>query len=417
MTRKKDILFGALQDLRVLDFTQVLAGPFCTQLLADHGAQVIKVEPLYGDETRKIGPFRPDDSQRAFGGYYQSVNRNKYGLALDLKSPKGRDIALRLVEKADVVVENYRPGVMDRLGLGYETLAERNPMLVYAALTGFGDSRTGESPYDEWPALDVVAQAMGGLMGITGPASGEPIKIGPGVGDLFPGALAAFGILAAVLSAKATGKGQFVNVSMVDGVLALCERIVHQYSYTGYVARPEGNRHPILCPFGLFKARDGWIAIAAQSERFWTALCEAMERHDLITDPRFRTNNDRLANKEATYSIVEKFVAHHTLGDIKEMLGGKLPIGPVYSVEDIFADEHFRKRNMLVEVDQPGSETPVVIAGVPVQMTGTPGGVMRRAPLLGEHTDSILTDLGFDDVSIKELRNAKVIAPKMENKL
>ena len=400
---------GALTGVRVLDFTQVLAGPFCTQMLADQGADVIKIEPPYGDETRKLGPFRADDRERSYGGYFQSVNRNKRGLSIDLKVPGAADIIHRLIDGADVLVENYRPGVMDRLGLSYEVLQARNPRLVYAAIRGFGDPRTGVSPYVQWPALDVVSQAMGGLMAVTGPSALEPMKAGPGIGDVLPAAMTAFGIVTALLHARATGQGQFLDVAMVDGVLALCERMVHQYSYTGLIAGPEGNRHPILCPFGLFVAIDGNVSIAAQSDSFWSALCVAMERPELVTDQRFRSNADRLAHKAETYALVEDFARRHTVAELMAMLGGKVPIGPVMSVEKVFADPHFRARGMLAEVEQPGSATPVTIAGVPIKLSRTPGSVRHRAPRLGEHTDSILTEAGYAREEIERLKLEKIV--------
>ena len=228
---------GALAGLRVLDFTRALAGPFCTMLLADQGADVIKVEALdTGDGTRTMVPFPPEiTDRRPYGGYFQSVNRNKRSIVIDLKSPQGKGLVRNMVRSVDVVVENFRAGVMEGLGLSYESLAEINPKLVYAAIRGFGDPRTGESPYSKWPAYDVIAQAMGGMMSITGPVDGVPTKVGPGVGDLIPATLSAFGILAAVLNANKTGEGQFVDVAMYDSILAFCERIVPQYSYTGEV--------------------------------------------------------------------------------------------------------------------------------------------------------------------------------------
>ena len=277
---------GALAGLRVLDLSQVLAGPFCTQMLADHGAEVIKIEPPEGDPARRFAPFRADDTERAFGGYFQSINRGKKSVVLDLKDPAGRAAFLKLVAGADVLVENYRAGVMERLGLGYETLARINPRLVYGAIRGFGDPRSGESPYNDWPAFDVVAQAMGGIMGITGPTADQPLKIGPGVGDTVPALMLAFGILAAVRHAERSGQGQFVDISMIDGVLALCERLVHQYSYAGEVAGPEGNGHPLLCPFGLFRAADGWVAIGCPTDKFWVELAAAIGRPGTGDRPR-----------------------------------------------------------------------------------------------------------------------------------
>jgi crotonobetainyl-CoA:carnitine CoA-transferase CaiB-like acyl-CoA transferase len=400
---------GALSGIRVIDLTQILAGPFCTQMLADHGAEVIKVEPPQGDETRRNGPYRADDALRAHGGYYASANRNKRGIAIDLKSEQGREILFKLIDTADAVVENYRSGVMDRLGLSYEVLAARNPKIVYAAIRGFGDARTGASPYSDWPAFDIVAQAMGGVMGITGPDAETPLKVGPGIGDLVPALMAAFGVVIALLEARASGKGQFVDVAMVDGIAALCERIIHQYAFTGVVPRPEGNRHPLLCPFGLFRCKNGWATIGAPQPVFWRHLCLAMGRPELIEDPNFSSNAARLARRDEVYDIVEDFTKRHTKAELSAMIGGKVPFGPVYDVSEIFEDPHFRARDMLVEVEQPGSAAPVTIAGVPVKLSRTPGGVRRRAPLLGEDTDAILASLGYGATEIAVFRAAGAV--------
>ena len=242
---------GPLKGVKILDFTQALAGPFCTQNLADLGAQVVKVEALDGgDLSRGAGPFHEADPDHRYSGYFQSINRGKRSIGVDLKSPAGVELIKRLVPQFDVVVENFRVGVMDRLGLSYETLAAIHPSLVYAAVRGFGDPRTGKSPYGDWPAFDVVAQAMGGMMGITGLAGGQPIKIGPGVGDTVPALYLALGIVSAVLHARQTGEGQFLDVAMADAVLGVCERIVHQYSFGHQTPGPEGNHHPFLLPFG-----------------------------------------------------------------------------------------------------------------------------------------------------------------------
>ncbi len=280
---------GPLDGLRVVDLTWMLAGPYATMLLADLGADVIKVEPPGGDPMRAVGPFREDDQLHAYGGYFQSINRNKRSVVIDLKSAAGREQLLGLVESADVLVENFRAGVLERLGVGYEVLAERNPRLVYAAIRGFGDPRTGETPLTFRPAVDVTIQAMAGVMGITGERPGAPLKAGPGVGDLFPAALCAVGILAACREAAASGKGQFLDVAMYDGVLSLCERIVYQHSYTGEVPGPQGNSHPIFFPFDIFACSDGHIAVCASDDHQWAFLCEAMGRPELIgAEPRSR---------------------------------------------------------------------------------------------------------------------------------
>jgi crotonobetainyl-CoA:carnitine CoA-transferase CaiB-like acyl-CoA transferase len=401
---------GALSGLKVIDLTQMLAGPYCTMLLADQGASVLKIEPLGGDPTRHFGPFPEDDTAHHFGGYFQSTNRNKKSIAIDLKSEAGAALLRRLTRGADVVVENFRAGVMDRLGIGYEVLAAENPRLVYAAIRGFGDPRTGRSPYVDRPAFDVVAQAMGGAMGITGPDAATPMKIGPGVGDIFPASLAAFGIMAALHHANRTGQGQFVDVAMYDGILALCERIVYQYSYMGQSPVPEGNQHPILCPFGTFPAKDGQVTIGCPRDSFWRELATIMGRPELAGDPKFATNNARVAHAAETVAIVEGWSSSRTKADIAVALDGRVPFGPVNTAADIYADPHVAARNMLVEIEHPGSSKPVTIASTPVRMTATPGGVFHRAPLVGEHTGEVLSKLGLSQVEISELRARNIVA-------
>ena len=401
---------GALAGTTVIDLTQMLAGPYCTMMLADQGARVIKIEPVHGDPTRQFGPFPDDDEERHFGGYFQSTNRNKLSLGLDLKTAQGRDILLRLVREADILVENFRAGVMDRLGIGYEVLAAENPRLVYATIRGFGDPRTGASPHVDRPAFDVVAQAMGGAMGITGPDAQTPIKIGPGIGDIFPAALAAFGLLAAYHHAVRTGEGQFVDVSMYDGVVSLCERLIYQYSYTGRSPVPEGNQHPILCPFGVFPASDGQVTIGCPRDSFWGELATIMGRPELADDQRFRTNNDRLAHRNETVAIVEEWTRSRTKAEIAKALGLRVPFGPVNTAAEIYADPHVKLRDMLVEVEHPGSASPVTIASTPIRMTATPGGVTRRAPLTGEHSDEVLNSIGMSPDEIAALKASRVVA-------
>jgi crotonobetainyl-CoA:carnitine CoA-transferase CaiB-like acyl-CoA transferase len=405
--------FGALQGLVVLDLTQMLAGPYATMMLADQGAQVIKIEPPGGDGTRRNGPHLDGALKMAeggFGGYFASINRNKHSITIDLKQPAGKAALLRLVERADVVVENYRAGVMERLGLGWEVLSRANPKLVYAALRGFGDPSSGASPYASWPAYDPVAQAMGGIMGITGPVpGGAPTKIGPGVGDLVPAMFLAFGVTSACWHAQRTGVGQFVDVGMVDSVLALCERLVFQYSASGESPGPEGNGHPLLCPFGLFPASDGHVSLGVPNDRFWVPLTQRMGRPALATDPRYATNEARMANKAEVEAIVRDWTSSHTKAELSALLGDEIPFGPVFDAADIFEDPHFRVRRMLVDTEQPGADRPLTVAGTPVHMSATPGGVHRRAPLTGEHTDATLARFGFAADEITALRNADVV--------
>ncbi|MFZ5930083.1 MAG: CaiB/BaiF CoA transferase family protein [Pseudomonadota bacterium] len=397
---------GALKGLKVIDLTMMLAGPFATMLLGDQGATIIKIEPVKGgDMTRTVGLAQKG---MPFGGYFQSINRNKLSIALDLKSEAGKDVLRRLVKDADVLVENYRVGVMDRLGLSYESLAKINPKLVYATVRGFGDPRTGKSPYADWPAFDVIAQAMGGIMGITGPDANTPLKIGPGVGDIVPAMLMTIGILSAVRHASMTGEGQFVDVGMYDAVLALCERIVYQHSYDGAVPGPEGNSHPLLCPFGLFPAKDGWVSIACPRDHFWKILAENMGRPELGEDERYALNAARVARNAEVVALVSEWTKTLTKKQLAQCLGGQIPFGPVNNVVDIFNDPHTAVREMLPEVDQPGRD-PVRIAGTPIRMTKTPGGVARRGALLGEDTDAILQDAGYSAEQILALRNSGAV--------
>ncbi|HZA00184.1 MAG TPA: CoA transferase [Acidimicrobiales bacterium] len=386
---------GPLAGLRVIDGTQALAGPFCTMLLADLGADVVKVEPPAGDMTRYGGPFTREDTERAYGGYFASINRNKRSVVLDLKTDAGRAALLRLVEGADAFVENSTAGVMDGLGVGYEVMREANPRLVYAAIRGFGDPRTGTSPYLEWPAFDVVAQAMGGLVGITGTAEGETFRCGASVGDIFPATLAALGVCAALVHAGRSGDGQFLDVAMYDGVLALCEAIVYRYSYTGQVSRPTGNGHPALAPFDIFPTADGSCAIAAPTEKHWAVLCDIIGRPDLVDDERARTNRERVANAAFVRKVVSGWTATRPTGEIVDVLAGRVPVGPVQTADGIFDDPHVAARSMLVEVPQPDGTRTVVLPGPPIKLTATPAGVYRRPPRLGEHTAEVLAEVGL----------------------
>lgn len=406
---------GPLEGVRVIDLTHALAGPFCTMLLADLGADVLKVEPLHGDGTRKLGPFAPDDSLKAFGAYFHSVNRNKRSTAINLGNPAGRQVFERLLEGADVLVENYRDGVMDRFGLSFETLHARFPRLVYACIRGFGDHRTGDqtvppSRYADWPAFDVVAQAMGGLTGVTGPGPEQPMNAGAPVGDMAPALFCALGIVSAVLRARETGRGQLVDVAMYDAVLAICERIVYLYSYTGQVAIPQGAGNPQLCPFDAFPTKDGWISIAAPSERHWQYLCDVMGNPELGTDPELASNQQRVERAEEVRRAVGDWTSQYSTREVEELLGGLVPCGPVHTAADIFADPHVARRQMLSRVEHPGMSDLATLVNSPIRMSESSVGVRRRAPLLGEHTDEVFSAMGITAAEIAELRAQQAIA-------
>lgn len=401
---------GPLQGLRVLDFTQALAGPFCTQQLADLGAEVIKVEALDGgDLSRGSGPFHPSDTARQHSGYFHSINRNKESMAVDLKRPEGVEMIKRITPRCDVVVENFRVGVMDRLGLSYETLSAVNPKLVYATIRGFGDPRSGANAYQAWPAYDVVAQAMGGMMGVTGLAGGEPLKIGPGVGDTIPGLYCALGIVSAVLRARETGRGQFVDVAMADAVLGVSERIVHQYYFGGIVPGPEGNHHPFLLPFGIYPASDGYVALACPGDRFFQQLVKALGGEARLEEPAFATPQSRAKNRMQVIEMLSGLTAGFSKAEMQARLGGVVPFGPVYTVAEIAADPYFEARGMLAPIEIEGLPEAMKVAGQPLKFSETPSAVRRRGPNLGEHTEAALRRLGVAPDDIDRWRAAGAI--------
>lgn len=383
---------GPLSDLRILDLTQALAGPFCTMLLADLGADVIKVESPRGDMARFLGPHPEDREGCDYGGYFASVNRNKRSIVLDLKRETDRDTFLCLADTVDAVVENARVGVMDRLGVGYDVLHARQPRLVYAAIRGFGDPRTGESPYADWPAFDIVAQSMGGMVGTTGPKGSRGMPCGASVGDLFPGTLAALGLVSAVHAARRTGAGQFVDVAMYDAVLSLCENIVYKYAADGHVEHPKGFGHPALSPFDIYETQDGAAAIAAPTPPQWKLLCNIIGRPDLVKDTRSCDVFERVANRDFVNDAILSWTRGRTTREVVAALARQVPVGPVNTAADIFADAHARVRGMLVEVEQPGNNRPIMLAGPAIKLTGTPSGIYRRPPRVGEHTDEVLAE-------------------------
>ena len=377
-----------LKGLRVLDLSRMLSGPYCTMHLADHGAEVIKIEDGRGDTSRGNGPFRDDDPTQDWAGYFVSLNRGKKSIQLDLKSPEGYTNFCKLALHADVIVENFRPGVMERLNLSYESLAAKNPKLVYAAIRGFGDPRSGTSPYEKWPSYDVVAQAMGGLMAMTGPDANTPTKTGPGVGDIFAGMMMAFGIMAALREAEATGKGQFVDVAMYDAMISLCERMVYLHDMTGNVPGPEGNGHPFLAPFGLFPAKDGHIALGIVDDAFWQQLATLMCRNDLVGDARFATRAARAANAAELNSLVAKWSILYSKDELTAKLGGAVPYGPMNNMADIVQDPHVIARGMLAQIQGPlPNQEPWTIAANPLRFSAHGHGPLTTAPALGANNN------------------------------
>ncbi|WP_306057798.1 succinyl-CoA:mesaconate CoA-transferase [Natronococcus wangiae] len=381
---------GALSNLRVIDLTQVLAGPYCTMLLADMGADVVKIERPGGDLIRSNPPFVEDADAEAYGGYFQSVNRGKRSIELDFTDEEDRRDFLSLVEEADVVVENFRSGTMEKYDLGYETLRERNSRLIYSSIRGFGDPRTGETHRQGQPSFDLIAQALGGVMEITGQEDGPPTKVGPGIGDLFTATLNCIGILAAVNHREQTGEGQYVDTAMYDAMLSMTERAIYQHSYTGDPPSRRGNSHPTLFPYDAFETEDGYAVIAAFGTNHWNEVCAAMEREELAE--AYPTAADRLEHRTELREEIAAWAADLETEELVETLEGRVPVAPVQNTADIFDDPHVRDREMLVPVEQPGADETVEIAGSPIKMTETPPEPGSRAPLLDEHREELLED-------------------------
>jgi formyl-CoA transferase len=378
---------GALDGLRVLDLTQVMAGPYCTMLLADLGADVVKIEnPEDGDQTRRFWGYAVHgEDSRAF----LALNRNKRSVCLDLKSAEGLADFHRLVLTADVVVENFRPGVTKRLGVDYETLSELNPRLIYASVSGFG--QTG--PYANRPGYDLIAQAMSGVMSITGTSGGVPVKCGLPVGDLGAGMFCAFGIVSAVLSRVHTGRGQQVETSLFEAALAMSVWESTEYWATGEVPQPLGSANRMSAPYQALRTRDGYLTLGANNERLWQRLCTALKVTHLQTDPRFVTNTDRMLNRDDLVVELEKTLVEAETDDwVALLLEVGVPAGPIRDYRQVLdEDPHVKARGMVQEIDHP-IEGRVRVLGSPVRMSGTPAQLRRHPPLLGEHTAEVLAE-------------------------
>lgn len=391
-----------LEGLVVLDMTRVLAGPYTGMILADMGADVIKIEALgHGDDSRQFGPFVKGESV-----YYMSLNRGKRSMTLNLKSPDGKEILKDLVKKADVLLENFRGGTMEKLGLGYDVLKEINPRLVYSACTGFG--MTG--PYKHDPAYDVIVQGMGGIMSITGQAGGEPTKVGASIGDITAGLFSAIGVMIALYNRDKTGKGQLVDVSMLDCQVAILENAIARYTNAGVSPKPIGNRHASITPFQSLPCSDGYIIVAVGNDNLWQKFCGIIGRPDLAADERFTTNPLRTNNVEALTVELNKTFKTKTMDEwlhlIKE---AGIPVGPINDVARVMKDPAVIARDMIVTTHHPVAGD-IEMAGVPIKLSDTPGEVAGPAPTLGQHTRELLKEfLGLDDKKIDELYSEKAI--------
>ena len=395
-----------LHGLRVLDFSRVLAGPLCTMILADLGADVIKVErPHAGDDTRHWGPPWFGDGAERLSAYFASVNRNKRSLTLDLKQPRGQAIARELAARSHVLVENFRRGQMAAFGLGYADLRADNPALVYASITGFGQS----GPYRDRPGYDYVVQAMSGLMAITGPADGEPYKVGVAISDVIAGLFAATSILAAVRHAERTGQGEYIDVALLDTSIAALVNIVSNVLVSGRPPRRYGNQHPNIVPYQTFEAADGAFVLAVGNDGQFARLCDLIARPDLARDPRFSTNPARVQNRDALVAQLAPIFRTRTVAEwVDALLAAGIPSGPIHDLPDVLADPQVAARGLIHELPLAGDLLRLI--GPPVKFAERPAQVRTPPPRLGEHTDTVLGELlGMDAAQIAELRAEGVV--------
>ena len=394
---------GPLAGVKVLDLTQIMAGPMCTLLLADLGADVIKIErPGSGDDTRRMGSRIAAD----FAAGFLALNRNKRSIALDLRAPDGKAVFRRLAQTADIVAENFRPGVMERLGLGYETLSQINPRLVYASISGFG----GSGPYRHRGGFDLVAQGMSGLMSVTGFPDAPPAKVGVPITDIGAGAFTAFGILAAYIHARRTGQGQQVDASLLEAGIAYTVWESAEYFASGAVPGPLGSAHRVNAPYQALRTADGYINIGAASQPTWEQFCRAIGQETLIDDPRYREPNDRKAREAELAALLEDILSRQTTAYWLERLDAAgVVAGPIYDMAQVYADAQTQAREMLVTLPDPELGELRNI-GIPVKLSATPGSIRRRAPALGEHTRQILQEHGYTDAEVDTLAAAGTIA-------
>ena len=391
-----------LSGVRVLDLTRVLAGPFCSMILGDMGAEIIKVEePGKGDDTRSWPPFVGGEST-----YFMSVNRSKKSLTLNLKAPEGRDILRKLVRKSDVVLENFRMGTMERLGLGYATLTRVNPRLVYCAISGFGES----GPEAARAGYDLVVQAESGVMDVTGFPDGPPVKMGTSIADLVAGMSAAHGVTLALLARTRTRRGQKVEIGMLDAMAALLTYQSGIYFGTGQRPARRGNAHPSIVPYEVFKAADGYLVLGVANNSLWERCCIALERHDLVRDPRYATEAARVEHRATLIPLLNEVLGARTADDwMKRFEAAGVPAGRIRSVDEVCESEHLKARGMIVTLPHPRAGQ-VTAMGVPIRLHGTPGRAAVPPPVLGQHTDALLTSLlALKPPQIKRLRDAGVV--------
>ena len=394
---------GPLEGIRVVDLTRILAGPYCTMMLGDMGAEVIKIEhPKGGDDTRGWGP----PFLNGVSTYFISINRNKKSLTLNLKDERGKELLRDLIRKGDVVVENFRPGALDKLGFSWEEIHRINPAVIFASLSGFG--QTG--PRRSEPGFDVVIQGEGGIMSITGEPDGPPSKFGASIADITAGMLAAQGVLLSLYHREKTGVGQMVDVGMLDGQVALLTYHANNYFGTGKLPPRRGNKHPSITPYEMYACKDGYFNLGVGNDSLWRRFCDAMGLGDIKEDPKFAINKDRVDNRLELQEILDAFFAEKTVGETLDTLrGAGIPCGPINNLAQVLSEPQILAREMVVDVDVPVAG-PTKVTGVPIKLSKTPGAVRTPPPTLGQHTDEVLESvLGMDEAQRNTLREEGVV--------